>query len=188
MKLNYKTLLLAALSILALSAATAASASAHEFTAAKEGNLKSTLPEKLWQFETPNEVQDCTSATVAGKANAGSQTTLIETITLKECYGWHFTPIELEYSAIGTAKLLKTVTMEYKADGCVYTITPTAGNLLDATYANHGTTEISEANKLGFKGESNGRPECGKTGLNAIDMTGTLDLGLEGTSNTLQYK
>jgi hypothetical protein len=193
MRFKYQTLLVAALSILALSGVAAASASAHGFVAAKEGPLKGgqTKSGGDWTMTiSTGSAWACEGATVSGKAKAGSQTTLDETITGLKCaaHEWVYSPIELEYNIAGTAKLLNTVTVESRANSCHLTLKPAGNEAFKAKDSNQGSSEISEEDNFQAKAESSGGGDgdCGKAGAVEIGLTGLLAVGIEGTGNTLQ--
>jgi len=132
MRFKIKATLLALIAVCALTGTAAASASAHEFIASNAGALsgraETGTPELALTGSGGSYHVTCDGGTVTGKAKAGSQATLIETVQDEECsfIGWTVkpTPMELELNANGTVKLLNTVKFENKAIKCAWSISP----------------------------------------------------------------
>jgi hypothetical protein len=185
MRFKIKTLLLAVVSVFALSGVAVASASAHEFHASKEAAIEGS-GDGGQGFSIVSGAWTCQEAAITGKAKAGSLASLVETIKYGQCEGggtgFKYTPVELEYSAGGTAKLLNTVTIEARSAKCTFTIAP-AGNeaLTSIRYTSNKSGTVTEEDEFHVQATSATTGAfCTKGEKLEIGFQGNLTLGETG--------
>jgi hypothetical protein len=194
MRFKIKATLVAALSACALSGVAVASASAHQFhtNLTKEGVTAGKNINKNVYVESSEGVWKCNEDKLAGKAKAGNQAVLIETITFSGCENG-VSKMELEVNAGGTAKLLNTVEVGPGGHGhCDLQLSPSKNESLPLAYFNHSSSEILETLSPSGSFELQGNvPE--KSCLDKSENTwarisGEFSLGIEGAGNILQYE
>ena len=163
-----KTAAVACVTVLALTAVSAASASAHEFVASKTGTTKDKQL-NTQKFKTNGGTVECKEETSEGTVTELKSKTSIEKIKYSGCKAFGFSvtvgEAEDEFNAEGTVTILKKQVV--KAIGCEVTVEPSAKNtnLKTVSFTNNsGKLKVGVAVK-GITYTSTGGL-CGKSGEN----------------------
>jgi hypothetical protein len=149
---------LALVVVFAMSAAAAASAGAHEFSATVMGTVKGTAKATQVFTTAAGKVECSTLSVTSGQTVLASKT---ETATIQysgcKAFGLSATisPATYEFNAEGSVKLAKQISI--KATACQVTV-PTAGNenLKSVGYKQSGTEVVIEPNVTGITSEGTG--------------------------------
>ena len=165
-----------------------AAASAHEFTAGKEGTMKSTQTGNQ-TFTTEAGSWGCEVASGEGKVKAGAQQSITEKVKYSHCtlFGNPVTLSEAEYDylANGRVTLQNTLTAQVKSFNCHITIEP-AKEIEQMTYTNltGGKLQLFEGVKGWFvsKGGGGSSGLCGANREFYSSFEGAMDAELPGST------
>lgn len=174
--------------VFALSAVAAASASAHEFVASKEGTV---LDHGLntHKFKTSVGTVECKKVSSEGKAKSGKQETLTEKVTYSECEltepfkgSATVSVAEYQFNANETVSVLNTITV--KTSLCTITVGPQS-KLSSVKYKNltGGKVEVNAGVKA-IEYKTSGL--CGSKTEKTGEYTGLAEAELSG--GTLEWK
>ena len=188
--LRVKTFTLALLAVGSLGGLLVTSASAHEFTAGKEGTLKSAQTTSQ-VFTTEAGSWACEAASGEGKVKAGAQQSLTEKVQYSKCllFGNIVTlsEAEYEYLANGTVTLKNTLTAQVKYFNCHITIEP-AKEVEKTTYTNlaGGKLGLFEGVSRRFVSRGSGGSSgfCGANREFDSSFEGSMDAELPGSTIT----
>lgn len=195
-----RTLGLALVAVLAVSAVAVASASAHEFeaTGTLPTNLlgKATSAEQVFTNESGKEIK-CTEATPSGKVTTAKAVTQVVTVTYKTCKSsaGSLAPVEepivaeYEFSAEGWVTILKPIVI--KVNGLAKCTVEVLGantknneKLAGVTYKSSGNNLITEGSVSKIESKASGL--CGKNSTSGT-YAGNVEAGLE-SGGTLSWK
>jgi hypothetical protein len=172
----------------ALSLASVASASAHEFIASKTGTTKATGT-NTQVFTTPSGKVECTKLTATGKVAALKSKTEASTVKYSGCtaFGLAATISTAKYlfSAEGSVKVSNTITISIPSASCSVKVGPTGNSALKTiSYVNKSGKIEVQASVSGITFTTTGGL-CGSSGKTATYKGNALNAL---TGGTLEWK
>jgi hypothetical protein len=170
--------------VVALCAATAASASAASFQASSTGTLNGQLTNST-TFTGGSGQWKCTKAAVSGTATQLVSESVTVTYQYSNCgyFGFYTTssPAEFVFHANGDVDLLNSFSFDVVAAGCKITVLPKNG-VRSASYQNNAG-KVSISNNLAAFNYTTTGGFCGSGGV--LTINGKSEVGLQG--GTLTY-